>query len=63
VGNHVIRDKFLPYKLIENVIYPMQPWIYFPFKNRIMATHETLTKNFFEFNLKKKKATCFPRYI
>jgi hypothetical protein len=29
----VIRDKFLPFKLIKKIIYPMQPWFYFPFKS------------------------------
>ncbi len=30
------RDKgqILPYKLINNDVYPMQPWFYFPFKDR-----------------------------
>jgi hypothetical protein len=28
----MMKDKFLPYKLIGNVTYPMRPWFYFPFK-------------------------------
>jgi hypothetical protein len=27
-----MNDKFSPYKLIEDVVYPMQPWFYSPFK-------------------------------
>jgi hypothetical protein len=29
---HMTNDKFLLYKLIGNVVYPMQPWFYSPFK-------------------------------
>jgi hypothetical protein len=27
-----MNDKFSPYKLIEDVVYPMQPWFYSLFK-------------------------------
>jgi hypothetical protein len=27
-----MKDKFLPHKLIRNVVYPMRPWFYSPFK-------------------------------
>jgi len=28
----MMKDKFLPYKLINDVVYPMRPWFYSPFK-------------------------------
>ncbi len=28
-----MKDKFLAYKLIGDVVYPMWPWFYFPFKD------------------------------
>ncbi len=28
-----MKNKFLPYKLIGNVVYPMRPWSYFPFQS------------------------------
>jgi len=32
LGNQVMKDKFLPYKLVGDVTYPMRPWFYYPFK-------------------------------
>jgi hypothetical protein len=34
--NHVMKDKFLLYKLRKDATYPMQPWFYFPFKGEKM---------------------------
>jgi hypothetical protein len=28
----MMKNKFLPYKLMGNATYPMQPWFYSPFK-------------------------------
>jgi hypothetical protein len=28
----MVKEKFLPYKLIDNAAYPMRPWFYSPFK-------------------------------
>ncbi len=27
-----MKEKFLPYKLMGNLVYPMWPWFYSPFK-------------------------------
>ncbi len=32
VGSHVMKDKFLPYKLIGDATYPMWSWFYLHFK-------------------------------
>jgi hypothetical protein len=32
VGSYVMKDKFSPYKLIGDVVYPMQPWFYYLFE-------------------------------
>jgi hypothetical protein len=28
-----MKNKFLPYKLIGDVVYPMRPWFYSPFRS------------------------------
>ncbi len=28
----MVKEIFLPYKLMGNVVYPMWPWFYYPFK-------------------------------
>jgi hypothetical protein len=33
LGNRVMKDKFLLYKLIGDVAYPIRPWFYSPFKD------------------------------
>jgi hypothetical protein len=32
LGNHLVKDTFLPYKLIGDIAYPMWPWFYSSFK-------------------------------
>jgi hypothetical protein len=33
IGNYVMKDKFLPYKLIGDATYQMWAWYYSPFKD------------------------------
>ncbi len=28
LGNQMMKNKFLHYKLVRNVVYPIQPWLY-----------------------------------
>ena len=42
IGHECIKDKFQPYKLIENAAFPVRPWMYCPFKggNTILSGKE-----------------------
>jgi hypothetical protein len=60
VRNYVMKDKFLPYKLIGDATYQMWPWCYSPFKDEKDGLPRYKTHwNFIQSSIRKSMERTF----